>query len=308
MSFQVILTQMAIIVIFLAIGYFVRKTNRIQSLTIKDLSWVMINITSPAQILSSVLNTDNPPAKTGALEILALTGICYAILLPMGFAAGPLLRAKKSDYRFYNAMTVFGNTGFIGIPLGAAILGETGGFYMAITCLSFNLIFYTYGFVLLKKEGQEGSGISLKLIINPGTVTAVLSMIIFFLDIHFPHIVNQTVLYMSNSVTFFAIFIIGCNLADAPLRKMLTNRQMYAFVIFRQLFLPIILILIMKRFIADETILGTMAIFLSVPVANTPSMVATANGLDVTTITEVTVSTTLFSVITMTACLLVAAM
>ena len=306
MSVKVILTQMAVIAIFLVLGYLARKRDWIREASVKDLSWILVNIGGPCQALSTVLNAESAPDKKDALLILAILGGLYVVFIILGLVMGPMIRAKRSDWRFYNVMTVFGNVGFLGIPLAQALMGSTAAFYMAMCCMIYNLLFYSYGYLILRPEGGS-AGIRPSIFINPGVIATILAFVAFFTGLDLPGVVDSSVLYAGNTVTFLAVFVIGCNLAAVSIRELFTDRTVIIFLVIKQLVFPIACILILRQILDNELILGVLAITLSVPVGNSSSLVAATNGCDLKTLTKATVLTTLLSIVTMTVCLLVAA-
>lgn len=305
MTLPIILTQMGVIIIFLAIGYICRKKGFVSEKESKSLSWIVVNICGPCQCISAVLNAEDLPTRDQLLYGLVVVVILYGLMILLGSVMGGLIRAPKSERKFYNAMTIFGNVGFIGIPLGQAILNDEAMPFLILFNLIYNPIFYTYGMYLLR-EDDKGGKFDLKKMLNPGFICSVASIVILILDIHLPDVVDMATLYAGNAVLFLSLFVIGMNLAETRIPSLLTNKTNYAFIVIRQVIFPIVCILILKRVVSNPLIVGAAAIGLSVPVGNAPSMVAANNGCSMKTLTECTVFSTLLTVVTMTVCLIAA--
>lgn len=56
----------------------------------------------------------------------------YIFLFIVGTVFSKVFRIKGNAAQVYKAVSVFGNVGFIGIPLVAAVYPETGMLYIAI--------------------------------------------------------------------------------------------------------------------------------------------------------------------------------
>ncbi|MDO4478195.1 MAG: AEC family transporter [Lachnospiraceae bacterium] len=307
MTLPVILTQMGVIIIFLAIGFFSRKKGFVNREQTRGMSWLVVNICGPLQCLSAIFNADALPGRTEMLKGLLIVFILYMLMVALGRVIGPIIRAEKSEWRFYNAMSVFGNVGFIGLPLCEAIIGPAALPYLILFNLVYNPLFYTYGYILLRKDNDTAVKFSFKEMMNPGFICSIIAIVVLFLEIRLPAVINDATLYSGNAVLFLSLFVIGTNLADTNFRAIITNKSHYLFILIRQMLFPIAMILILKNFIiSDPIVLGALAIGLSVPVGNAPSMVAATNGCNMKTLTECTVFSTVLTVLTMTICLIVA--
>lgn len=301
MDTTVVLGQMCIIFVFIIIGYLTKKKRMISDAGIKDMTWLIVNVCNPALILSAVMNQEDRPSMSSALVMVMISVAAYAIMILIGLIMGRLLRAPKKDWKCYNLMTVFGNTGFIGMPLAQAVLGSRSVLYLAIFALFFNLLIYTYGIAVIRR-GEDASKTSFKLrsLINPGTVTSVIALLIFFTGTGVPGIVSTAFKYLSNPVTFLAVFVIGATLADMDLASVFNDPHIYLFTVLRQIVFPIVFIFFLKMLVHDSLVTASSAIAISVPVGNMPLMLARFYGEDTELLTKGIIFTTIFSVITIT--------
>ncbi len=301
METGIVFKQMCVIFIFILIGYALRKKEMISDIGVRDITWIIVNICNPALILSAVMNTEKRPDMASALQMMGITAAAYCLMILLGFLIGPLVRAPKKDWKFYNMMTVFGNTGFIGLPLAQAVLGSESLIYIAIFILAYNLLIYTYGVAVIRGgEEQGGNKMSLKALLNPGTISSLAALILFFTGAAVPDIISTACRYMSNSVTFLAVTVIGASLAGIEIRTLFNDPHLYVFVIIRQIIFPVLFTLLLKNVIQNELLVASTAIVISVPVGNMPVMLAKLFHIDTDLLTRGTVFTTLLSVLTIT--------
>ncbi len=298
MDIQVVLQQMCIVLIFLMIGYFCRKYEKVTDQGVKEITWVLLNICNPGLIISSVLASENrPPLESVGIATIAIV-IMFAVQILFGNVMGRIIGAEKRHWKIYNSLTVFGNVGFLGVPLASAVLGADAVLYMAVALLIFNFLVYTYDFYILTADLPERQGGGLAMILNPGAISAVIAILIYLLNIQVPVLVEDTLEYMANAVTFFSVFVIGTTLARLPLKKVFTDRVMYRYLALRQIIYPIVFVFILKRFISDPDIVGVIALALSVPPGNISVMLSELFGLDTDVPTRAVVLGTLLSVFT----------
>lgn len=155
MSISVVLQQMVIIFILIGIGMVLFRRRLLSEEGSKQISGLIINVTNPALLICSALD-DGPKASLRELGIaLAAYAAVFAILIAVGFLLPYLLRVPKNLHYVYQMLTVFGNVGFIGIPLASAVLGSESLIFVSIFNLLFNLLIYTLGISL--RKGQSAN-------------------------------------------------------------------------------------------------------------------------------------------------------
>ena len=297
MSAGVVATQMAIIFLFMMTGYVLTKQGKFSERTCADMSFLMVNICTPAMILYGVLS-DQSVTLDHLITMGIVTVIVYSILVVAGIAMGPLLRAKRQDFVDYRLMTVFGNVGFIGYPVILAVVGPKGMPYAVIYNLGFNLVFYTYGVLIMGSEEEEQRRIEWKKLINPGTVCGLLSIGIILIKPSFPAPVMNCLNYLGSMVTFMTVAIIGHSLAHIPLGNVFRDRRVYIFVLLRFVVLPVMLGTFLKCVVSDNLMVYVTTLLMAMPVGSLPMMLAKEQGRDAELLTRGVVISTLLSVVT----------
>lgn len=298
MSVSIVLTQMMIIFILILSGYIMTKLKIVDMTGSRQLSAIVSNITNPALVLASAFTQDgtitNRDIFTVSMTALALFFVWFLV----GKALGHLLRVPKEEKDYYVLMTMFGNTGFIGLPLVTALLGSKYAIYVAVYNLFFHLIIYTYGNYLISRHGDNKKKTSWKSCINTGTISSILTLVVFCFKIPVPTIASQSIDYMGKATTFLALFIVGISLAQASLKEIFKEVRLYPFVLIRQLILPIIVAVILKQILPDANMRATMIVLCAVPVGNLAFMLARAQGQDAEILSKGIILTTILSMIT----------
>ena len=151
MSITVVIQQMVIIFILIGIGMILFRRRLLSEEGSKQISGLIINVTNPALLICSALE-DGPKASLAELGIaLAAYAVVFGLLIGIGFILPYVLRVPKGLHYAYQMLTVFGNVGFIGIPLASAVLGSESLIFVSIFNLLFNLLIYTFGVSLLQR-------------------------------------------------------------------------------------------------------------------------------------------------------------
>ena len=113
MSGLVVMKQMIIIFALIMAGFLLHKRRILSSAASKDMSALVLNLCSPALIISSMFS-DLTSISRKNVGLVALIGIlCFAFLIILGYALTKILRVPVSRREAYILMTVFGNLGFI---------------------------------------------------------------------------------------------------------------------------------------------------------------------------------------------------
>lgn len=301
MSIQVVATQMCVIFIFILIGYVLAKKDALSPSTCKQISGLIVNICSPALLVTSVLNAE----KNIKINMLLVVGLAIIVIfifqITLGIFMGRILRAPRSQWNHYNMMTVFGNIGFVGIPVALAVLGSDCMIYAAMFNLVFNILIYTYGMIVITSENEGGhEKFDWKKLINMGNFAAIVAIVIYFCNLNFPPLAETALTYMANTVTFLSVLVIGASVARLPLKSIFTEARLYVFIAIRMLAVPIAVALVMKRFFTDQMIVGLAVLLVAMPAANMPLMLAETYDQDTTLLSKGIVLSTLCSVVTIT--------
>ncbi len=305
MSIVVVQKQMIIIFVLILVGVYLYKSRHLSNESSRQLSWIIVNITNPITLLCAALSEEE---KVGAKEVgiafLCFIGM-YAILIPLAYLIPVILRVQTERRYAYRMLSIFGNVGFIGIPFSSAVLGPKSLIFVSICGLTFNMIMYTYGVASLKKTAliqnpgtDTVSGFSAKNLINSGTVMAVVTIAVYLSDIEVVDEVEKTLTYIGNCTTFLSMVVLGVSVAQMVPKEVFTRWRLYAFVVIRQILVPIMLIFILRPFKTNELILHTVAVMCAMPAANLPLMMAKQFGVKEDMISAGIILTTVTSIVT----------
>ncbi|MDC7286813.1 AEC family transporter [Blautia schinkii] len=295
MSTGIVFQQMVIIFLLIITGCIVYKRGIVGAEVSKGISALVVNVCNPAILIRSSFDRD--PQVTNDKLVLAVLGcvVLYGILLAASFILPRCLKVGEMWKNHYAMMCLFGNTGFIGIPLVSAVLGSQALIYVAVNNAFFNLFFYTYGIRLADKENGR---FHWKSFLNVGNISILLTIILFFWQPTIPVVFSSTVNHIADTTTFLAMVVIGISLARTNLAEIFTNGKMYLFIALRFLLLPIGISLLLRLFIHDAMVYGVIVLMACVPVANLPLMRVEEVGGDGRVLSCGIILSTVLSIIT----------
>lgn len=298
MSVEIVLQQMMIIFILILTGYTACKKHIISADISRGISALVVNICNPAILIRSAFTRDASLTNEKLLLAILAGGIVYAMMLAAARILPALLKIEEKWKAHYGMMCLFNNVGFIGIPLASAVLGTEALIYVAIINVYFNLFFYTYG---IRLADRDGGRIEWKSFLNAGNISIVIMVIIFMWQPAVPAVISSSIDYMANTTTFLAMVVIGISLAKTDLKQIFMQKKMYLFIALRFLGLPILIGLVLKMFVHDEILYGTMVLMSAMPVANLPLMRVEETGGDGTVLSQAIILSTILSLVTVPA-------
>lgn len=302
MSLSIIVQQMGVICLLVSIGVLLQKNGTVDGITSKKVSAIVVDICNPALIMASILGGNITATHKDLLYAAGLGVTFYAVLVVIGFVLPVLLNVATDKRKFYNLMCVYTNTGFLGIPVAKAILPPNAILYVIVINIFYSLLFYTHGVTVLGSDSDspEEKSSSLKNIITPGTIMAVLSLVVFWFNVTLPPILANTIEYVGNSTVFLSMLLLGVSIARSSFVSSLKEWRIWVFIVLRMIILPIIVVIIMKGMSFDKTAILGMCLMAAVPVGNLPMIQAEKKGMDTSVLASAIAVTTVVSVVTIT--------
>lgn len=297
MGMLVIISRMAVIAILVGIGIFLYKKGIIAESSTKTLSSLVVDVCNPALILSSVLGGNITAGRSDLIRAIIFGAIIYSILVILGFIYPHIVKVKKDDRRFQNLMIVYTNVGFIGIPVAKAVLPGNAMLYVVVSNIFYALLFYTHGVTILS-NGKEK--INLKKVFSPGTIMAVITLLVFWFEIDIPEVISGSVIYIGNATTFISMCMLGVAIARSDLSKSLKDIHIFIYIIFRMILFPLALAGIMLFIKADREMILAFAMLMSLPVGNLPLIQAEKTGEDTEMLSSYIMLTTIATFVTTT--------
>ena len=295
---EVMLTLAAIV----AVGYVAGRTGYLDGEFDKRLSTLVINITCPCLILSSAM-TGELPDRQFILPLLLISVVTYALLTAVAFLLPRYLTRRKADEGVLGFALLFGNVGFMGYPVVDSIFGHQAVFYAAVLNVVNTFAVFTVGTMLITGKGDvEQKRFEKKVLYSTPMLAAYLTMLIVTLRIDdIPKAVSMPLTMIGNITVPAALMIIGSSMSQLSLRTMLGNATVYATAAFRLILLPVAVHFLCRALGFSDFVVNINTVVIAMPVATYGTILCLKYGKDTTMITEVTFITTLLSLLTIPA-------
>lgn len=266
----------------LALGYAATKTGMLDENTGKRLSALIVNAILPCLIISSVTGI-----KGDKSEVLAffLTGVLFYCVFPLiGWVVAGLIRVPAELKGTYMCMVIFSNCSFMGFPVLSALFGNEAIFYSNIFHMSFNLMFFTLGIALLKRDanadGLRKNGAvlpgqrfrAIRRIINNGVIASVLALVIYFAQIPLPAVLTESLSFIGDTVMPLSMLVLGISIANVPMKEIFSSHKVYLISVVRLLVMPVLAYFAIRFFTDNSLLVKIVTITAGMPVATLVAM------------------------------------
>ncbi len=299
--FFIVFDNMLSLFFIMAMGFIAAKLKIIDDTISSALSTVLINITLPATIISAMQR----PFSIGALKeiilVLVVTCLIYAFSIFIGMIALKCMKADQSEKNIYLFACTFSNMVYMGFPVISAIFGHEALFYGSIANIVFNLVAFSIGILMIKKDTTNTTDIKKYLIdaLKSIPIIAVfIGLIIFFAGIKLPQPLFSA-FSMTGAVTVpLSMLIVGALLSKSNFLEMFNSIHTYFITFLRLIVIPLLVLLVLKHFITNKTLLGVLVIITAMPPASLTVIFAEKYGGNAPLASKVVFISTLFSVFT----------
>lgn len=293
---MVLLQQMGILFVYMMIGYVACKKEYFDQEFGKKLSWLVVNVANPMLAISAVVNNEEQITKKD-FYVTVLLAICfYAFFLILAQILPRLIGVQNSDIGVYKMMTTFNNIGFMGFPVIAAAYGNGALIYAVPFSIMFNILCYTWGIQTLCGGGEKGNW---KRIINIGTISGIISIVLFFMQIPVPKMICSLLAGLSNLTGPLSMLVIGISIAAMELKDLFTDVKLLKFALIKLLAVPVAAMLLVCQVIDNRLICEVFLVMMATPAASMCAMLSQQYGGDYELAAKGVALTTILSVVTM---------
>lgn len=278
------------------LGYTACKLGYMGDKFDKKLSSIVVDITCPLLVLSSVMG-DEMPDRSLILPLVGVGFLTYIILLVFGFWAPRFISKNHDDQGMIGFSLMFANVGFIGYPIVASIFGPKAVFYAALLNVPNTFFIFTAGVMLVKGEYSIRQ-FNPKVLLSPALIGAFIAALLVAFGVHTPEMIARPITMVGNITVPAALMIIGSSMARLPLREIIGSGKVYATSFLRLVIVPLSVYFLFRLCGVNTLINNINTVVIAMPVASFGTMFCMKYGRNPSLMTEATFITTLFSIIT----------
>ena len=288
--------QVFILYIIVAAGFTADKLRIFTEKTARASNDLLFYIVTPCVIINSFLTTSfSKDTASGFAVAIAVSVVAHAAGI---LFAAPLFN-KKDNSAVFKFACVYGNLGYMALPLAKAVLGETGVFYCAGGVIVFNTLAFTHGIWLMNK-GKKDVKFNLKsLILNPGVISVAIGLPLFLFSVRLPSIIQQPISFISGMNTPLAMLFFGTYLANTDLKTMFRVKEQYLIMLVRLIGVPVVVMILSRIFSLNETLTTACMISAAAPSANNTVMFSAKYGKDTALASKIVALNSFVSIITL---------
>ena len=294
---MLIFEQTLVMLFLLAAGVISAKAGVMDEETCRRYTSFNLMVPQSCMILSSILGAEIDMSVGRVLGVLGTGFVMYAILTVLGLIAPRLYRCAPGDRGVYSFMTIFGNVGFMGIPVARALFGSEAGLYAALLNIPFNILAYTLGIALLR-SGSGKRGIEWRLLLNVPLVVSAVSIVLLCLHVRLTGPLGRAVEMLGDMILPGSMVIIGASLGRQKLREVFGDWRVWLFAPMRLVVVPVVLWAVLHLFVGNSVFLGTMTLQGAMPAAAFATMLSIEYGGNVRIASRTVFLTTVLSVVT----------
>lgn len=292
MNFDKLYIVVATLFVLMAIGFLCRKVGIIDNTASKKLSKLILSVGQPAMLIGSLAGAEyNEDNLKTALIMLVLGFVFHAFLAVISFFFAQPLRKNLDEQKLSEFGLIFANCAFIGFPIFEALLPGKGQFMASFLCVSFNILLWTWGLVIMGRGRNDIKLTFKKALVNFGTIPCLIGFTLFLLKspaigFQLPEFLSGAATYLSNLCTPISVLVTGALIATQSPKKIFLSWKLYYFNAVKLFVFPLIICLIAKLCLVlipvdglyDFAIFATAAAAL--PTASSVTMMAESYGLD----------------------------
>lgn len=290
------LEVMVMLFTMVILGYAACKLGYMGDKFDKKLSTIVVDITCPLLVLSSVMG-DEMPDRSLILPLVGVGFLTYIILLVFGFWVPRFISKNHDDQGMIGFSLMFANVGFIGYPIVASIFGPKAVFYAALLNVPNTFFIFTAGVMLVKGEYSIRQ-FNPKVLLSPALIGAFIAALLVAFGVHTPEMIARPITMVGNITVPAALMIIGSSMARLPLREIIGSGKVYATSFLRLVIVPLSVYFLFRLCGVNTLINNINTVVIAMPVASFGTMFCLKYGRNPSLMTEATFITTLFSIIT----------
>jgi len=295
-SLRFVGTQVLILFIIMAVGFVCRKLRLLTEASVKGLTDLMLCVITPCMLLKAFQQPFDRSLLLGFLISAASAAVMYGI--EIGLASLLLRDRDDTRRRVLHFGAVFPNCGYMALPLLQELWGSEAVLYGAAFNAAHTFFLWTYGLSLM--SGGRARISVRKALINPGTVSVALGLILFFGSVQLPELIARPIDYLAALNAPVPMLIIGFYLAALDWRSVLHKGNEYLMLVLRLVLVPLLTLGILWLCGVRGVLLISVVVCIGAPVATMCTMFATKYDVDPTLSAGMVAVSTVLSVATMT--------
>lgn len=303
----IILTNISSIFIYILVGFIANKTKLLPDESNKYLVNLLFNITSPCLIMASIVTKEiNEKTYIETFQTLAFS---ITFFIVVSILALLLLKPIKNypDKNILLVVITSVNSAFIGFPIAKAVFGNDIFYLIVIANVMLNIYFFSICIWQLNYGDEQRITVKsvFKPLLNILSIVTFISVIMLFANIKLPDYPLHIIETLGDATIPLSMIVVGVQLGSSNFQKVFRNHQLIYASLCNVILIPALTLLVMYNLPVSDNIKLAITLSAIFPCAVLPVALAHKQGKNATLLAEGVAVTTLFSIITIPAWLIV---
>ncbi len=255
-------------------GFAARKLGVLDQQVTKGLASILVKVTLPLFIFTSMQKDYSPGLLKESLVITALSFGVYGLYFIIAVITGRILRGDERDTGVYQFAILFSNVGFMGFPVLSSVFGDESIFYAAMFNIPFHFFVFTVGVYLMTRGHAEDARFDPKLLLSPGIVMTIAGFICFVCGIRLPGLIFDPVKYIGDITIPLSMIMVGSLLTEVHYSEFLSGWRVYFITLMRLAVLPLAVFFFVRIFTSSPMLISVPVVIAAMPVAVNAPLIA----------------------------------
>lgn len=274
--FSIVSIQITTFLVYAILGIIARKTNILTEDSLDTLARFIIKISLPIMIFMNTLNGTTKESFMSALPILPATAVLYLLLTTLAFTLSRVFSLQGNERNVYRACVMFGNIGFMGIPIIYAVFPDQGMLYVGLFTIIDQFLQWTVGVTLTTpiEGGTPPLRTRLLKMVNPSTVGIILAVSSIFLGLRIPEPINSALLAVGDVTTPLAMIYLGALFTGLNLSSGLRHKEFLGIILCKMCLFPLLFYHLLQQWHLPEDMIITLCLLAAMPTMTALAMLA----------------------------------
>ncbi len=315
--FDVVLHTMIIFFAILLVGFVAGKLGVIQKDSMPGFARLITKILLPCLIFYATATGCTRRAMAENLPMMGLSAGFYALIICITFVLAKALKMPADKGRIFMFCFIFGNTGFIGIPLMSSVFPDLGLLYMSLFGIIDTPVFWTFGVWLATPkekidehyEGADTLGGSvhgarhmfrnvLDVVLTPNIIAMVLAFVFVLAEWSIPSLLGDILSTISTSTSAMCMIYLGALLCYSDFVTAFKSKELYVGVIAKMVLIPCCIGALLHLTPLPTDLVTSITLLAALPTMTIVPMIAAQRGPYGDYAAGITVATLVFSLVT----------
>lgn len=256
-TMPIMVNQTIAMFLMMAVGIILFKTGRLDNRGASQMANVALYVAGPAITITAF-------ATTFDMDKLVTGGLCMLLTVAFTLGSAALAWLVYRDRQHISQLGIMiSNMGFMGIPIVQAVLGEEYVFFIS-ACIAAQIpITFSYGIWLASQDKNQVS--PKRVLSNPAIIAVFVGVVLFLCSFELTGVTKAAASGLAGLNTGLAMIVLGSYLAQADLRSILANKNLYLTHLIRLVVVPLIIIAVLWVMPLPDPIKLTLLIGFAAP-------------------------------------------